>query len=708
MPIRRGRAEEPPGAAGEHGRPSADKHARPAAAVTELAPADDAPALSRSGDTLVLPVLGGPVPGGTVPGSPVPGGPLLGVTDDLSALPSAGEQDQDSCPPRPHTAVGGTVARLDDRLAAAGIDYMAYSALAGPLDHPGWDEPYQVRYRKIHRNKREWLATRIIALVLVILDIRFLYWLIFQSTYPHLSGWQWHTNADAAMTDGYLLLLAAMAVGSIVMQMFLLVNVLTVSRACLAARDPIPVEPDTRLRVAFLTTLVPDKEPLEMAERTLRAAKTIVYGGQLDLWLLDEGNSDAVREMCRRLGVRHFSRKDRGHLELDSGTFADKTKHGNHNRWLWEHAGDYDVVMFVDPDHVPLPIMAERLLGYFRDPEVAFVVSPQFYGNQENRITRWAESAQYLFHGVIQRAGNRRRCAMLVGTNVAVRTSAIKGGYVASITEDMATSFKIHATRSPTGRAWRSVYTPDLVAVGEGPSSWTDFFSQQTRWSAGTYDFLMRRAWREAFRLRPGAMLHYGLMLTYYPSVAIGWIMGITISACYLGFGVASLRTDAGWWLTYYVDVAAMQFVLYWFMRRHNVSPHEPAGSSGLSGMVLSAITAPIYARSLIKVVFRRRLQFDVTAKGASASPDRLWTFRYSLAWAILPVVILIIAVTHHRPYPMMIAWTGLILTVCLLPVGIWLFDRARTGRGTEMPPGRAGGQRASEPPEPALALAAQ
>jgi hypothetical protein len=56
----------------------------------------------------------------------------------------------------------------------------------------------------------------------------------------------------------------------------------------------------------------------------------------------------------------------------------------------------------------------------------------------------------------------------------------------------------------------------------------------------------------------------------------------------------------------------------------------------------------------------------------------------------------------------MMIAWTGLILTVCLLPVGIWLFDRARTGRGTEMPPGRAGGQRASEPPEPALALAAQ
>ena len=141
-----------------------------------------------------------------------------------------------------------------------------------------------------------------------------------------------------------------------------------------------------------------------------------------------------------------------------AGTFANKTKHGNHNRWLWEHAGDYDVVMFVDPDHVPLPIMAERLLGYFRDPEVAFVVTPQFYGNQEHRITRWAESAQYLFHSVIQRAGNRRRCPMLVGTNAAVRTSAIRHGYVDSITEDMATSLKIHATRNEGHR--------EHVAVG--------------------------------------------------------------------------------------------------------------------------------------------------------------------------------------------------------------------------------------------------
>ncbi len=610
---------------------------------------------------------------------------VVSETDDVLAddpAPGAPALQPGSIPPRQYMVVNGTSAPVDDGLAASGFDYEQFATLAGPItDHP-LNEPYTVRYRRINYGVREWLTIRLIVVALLALDFRFIYWLVFQSTYPNLSGWVWHGGLHAVPTDAYLVLLGGMAFGSIVMQLFLLANVVTVSRACLAARDPIPVAPDPRLRVAFITTIVPNKEPIAMAERTLQAAREIVYAGQLDVWLLDEGNSDDVKAMCERLGVHHFSRKGRGHLEFDSGTFAAKTKHGNHNRWLWEYAGDYDVVMFVDTDHVPLPVMAERLLGYFRDPGVAFVVGPQFYGNQEDRITRWAESAQYLFHSVIQRGGNRRRCPMLVGTNAAVRTSAIRHGYVASITEDMATSLRIHASKSPeTGKAWRSVYTPDLVAVGEGPSSWTEFFGQQTRWSAGTFDAILGQVWRVIFKLRPGAMLHYFLMLTYYPSVAIGWIVGMFISACYLGFGITSLHSSQSWWLTFYVDVAALQFLLYWFMRRHNVSPHESAGSSGLSGMLVSALTAPIYARSLLMVALRRELTFNVTAKGSSASPDRLWTFRYSLMWAVVPVIILAVAIMHRRPYFLMMIWTLVVLAVCLAPIAVWQFDSIRARR---------------------------
>jgi hypothetical protein len=135
------------------------------------------------------------------------------------------------------------------------------------------------------------VTTRAIAAVLAVIDVRFMYWLVIQSRHPRLTGWLWPWTLHAAAVDGYLLLLAGLALGSIAMQLFLLMNVLTISRACLAARDPVPVEPDPSLRVAFLTTLVPEKEPVEMAERTLRAATRIVYDGPFDVWLLDEGDS---------------------------------------------------------------------------------------------------------------------------------------------------------------------------------------------------------------------------------------------------------------------------------------------------------------------------------------------------------------------------------------------------------------------------------
>ena len=360
--------------------------------------------------------------------------------------------------PRRYMEAGGTLAPVDEGLAASAFDYERFTSLSGPLTRPAADEPYRVQYRGIHHSRRERVAIRLIAVVLAAVDVRFIYWLVIQSHRPHLGVWLWSWTVHAAATDAYILLLVGLALGSIVMQLFLLMNVLTVSRACLVARDPIPVEPDPTLRVAFLTTIVPGKEPIEMAERTLAAAREIVYDGTFDVWLLDEGDSGDVQAMCDRLGVHHFTRKGRGYLEFDTGIFASQTKHGNHNRWLWEHGGEYDVVMFADTDHVPLPIMAERLLGYFRDPEVAFVVGPQFYGNQGHRITRWAESAQYLFHSVIQRAGNRRGCAMLVGTNAAIGPARSgKGTSTRSPkTWPPACAFTPARTRRPAGPGGRS------------------------------------------------------------------------------------------------------------------------------------------------------------------------------------------------------------------------------------------------------------
>ena len=67
------------------------------------------------------------------------------------------------------------------------------------------------------------------------------------------------------------------------------------------------IAPPPGVRVAVVTTFVPEVESLQMLERTLRAMTQISYPH--DTWLLDEGDDAAAIELCQRLGVRHFSRR---------------------------------------------------------------------------------------------------------------------------------------------------------------------------------------------------------------------------------------------------------------------------------------------------------------------------------------------------------------------------------------------------------------
>jgi hypothetical protein len=77
--------------------------------------------------------------------------------------------------------------------------------------------------------------------------------------------------------------------------------------------------------------------------------------------------------------------------------------------------------------------------------------------------------------------------------------------------------------------------------------------------------------------------------------------------------------------------------------------------------------------------------------------------------WAVVPLVLVAIAILRHRPYPMMITWTAVILLVCLAPVAIWLFDRARATRAARAAaPRRAGYRRPAESAELAAASCAR
>ena len=324
---------------------------------------------------------------------------------------------------------------------------------------------------------------------------------------------------------------------------FAFLNVATLCRATLLARDPVPVRPEPGQRVAFLTTIVPEAESLELVRPTLEAALRIRHDGELDVWLLDEGDDPDVRRMCRaRRQPLQPARVER--WNRPKGPHRARTKHGNYNAWLDAHGERYDFMLGVDPDHVPLPNFAERLLGYFRSGR-GFVVGPQVYGNYEGFVVRSAESQQFLFHSLLQRAGNGSRTPMLVGTNNALRVSALRqiGGFQDSITEDMATSVIFHTTRNPeTKRCDLGLHARRRLrgrgaGVVHGLLQPAGPLVARDRRGAGAPLLAM------AHRLGPRAMVHYLLLTAYYPTAAIAWILGAVNAILY--FALAAVVAGA-------------------------------------------------------------------------------------------------------------------------------------------------------------------
>ncbi|BCJ46990.1 glycosyl transferase [Actinoplanes ianthinogenes] len=543
-----------------------------------------------------------------------------------------------------------------------------FSRLAGPLTVPPADRPYRVEFRNQRKVDGRWRHAKalLIAVLNVCFEIFFFTWLLRPD---HIGPTYAGPAAELARTAN-LVVIASIAV----VEMLRLVNVISLSLASIAARDPIPVIPDPGVRVAFLTTIVPSKEPIAVVAETLRAATRIRHDGVFDIWLLDEGDDPAVKAVCAELGVRHFTRRGIERYNQPTGAFRAKTKHGNYNAWIDAHGDGYDVLLSVDPDHVPLANFAERILGYFRDPDVAYAVGPQCYKNSEQFVTRAAESQQFPFHSVIQRAANLYGTPMLVGTNNAIRIEALRsiGGLSDSITEDMATGLALHTSRNPeTGRRWKSVYTPDVLSAGEGPTSWSDYFSQQRRWSRGTFEILSGTYWRRFGKLSPAAMMHYTLITTFYPSMAIGWLLGILNAILFLGLGVTGMTIAPQTWLALYTDATAFSLWLYIHNRRYNVSPYEPPDSWGLTGMLMSIIAAPLYAGQLCSTITRRPARFVVTPKGDSSSQDGIRTFRNHLGWCAVLLIAIAVSVARHYAGGAALLWPCTSLLVCVLPIAL-------------------------------------
>jgi hypothetical protein len=162
----------------------------------------------------------------------------------------------------------GSLRRLRQSLPR--YDYEHYSRLAGPLTQPDPDRPYRVRYRSLLSQEPHRVRVALMLCAAPLLSLVLLGWLLQPD----------HWTERRYPQYGFLPALDIVMLVSIgLIEFFRCVNVLSNAHATLVARDPVPVVPEAGTRVAFLTTYVPGKEPLEMVTKTLQAAVRLRHRG---------------------------------------------------------------------------------------------------------------------------------------------------------------------------------------------------------------------------------------------------------------------------------------------------------------------------------------------------------------------------------------------------------------------------------------------
>ncbi|HET7723790.1 MAG TPA: cellulose synthase catalytic subunit [Propionibacteriaceae bacterium] len=337
-------------------------------------------------------------------------------------------------------------------------------------------------------------------------------------------------------------------------------------------------------------------EPIDVIRRTAEAALAI--RGRHATWILDDGRSDEVQALAGELGCRYVRRL------TNNGAKA-----GNINNALTMAKGDFFVIL--DADFVPLPGFIEQTLPFFETATVAFVQTPQTYGNLHNVIARGAGYMQSMFYRFVQPGRNAFNAAFCVGTNVMFRRAAIDdigGMYTDSKSEDVWTSLTLH------GQGWRSIFLPETLAVGDAPDTIEAYAKQQLRWATGGFEILFTSNPLVTRRkLTLDQRLMYFVTATHYlTGIAPGLLLLVPVLEIFFDLRPVSLNVGMGEWLLAYAGFYGLQVILAFFT----------LGSFRIEVLMLAASSFPIYMKAFMNVIIGRDTAWSVTgASKKAASP---------------------------------------------------------------------------------------
>jgi cellulose synthase (UDP-forming) len=400
----------------------------------------------------------------------------------------------------------------------------------------------------------------------------------------------------------------------------------------------------------FITTY---GESIDAIRKTVTAAAAI--RGEHITWILDDGKSDEVRTLAEELGARYVRR-------LSSGG----AKAGNVNHALSLAGGDYFAIF--DADFVPRPEFLEETVPFFSDEHVAFVQTPQKYGNLHNVISRGAGYMQSVFYRFIQPGRNRFNAAFCVGTNVIFRRAAIDevgGMYTDSKSEDVWTSLMLHEA------GWRTIYIPTVLAVGDAPDTVEAYTKQQLRWATGGFEILLtHNPLSRKRRLSLDQRLQYLVTASFYlTGICPLLLLLVPPMEIYFDLRPMNLSTTVLTWALYYGGFYVMQIVLAFYTM----------GSFRWETLMLATASFPIYVAALWNVIAGKEQRWSATGDKSKASSP----FNFMIPQVLFFVFLLltsVVAIARDLDNGVLTLATGWNVTNTII-LGSFVFAASREAR---------------------------
>lgn len=470
---------------------------------------------------------------------------------------------------------------------------------------------------KLSPQPRPWSRTLVVGL-LAVLTVRYLLW-------RSLSTLNLSTPLNGIFSIG-LFLLELLMLGIGVLQLGLM----------LGERDR-RAEADTYSQAVVegrytptVDILIPTyDEPDFILRRTIMGCQALDYPHKR-IYVLDDTRRPEIHRLADELGCHYVTRPDNRHA-----------KAGNLNHALLQTNGELVVVF--DADFVPTRNFLSRTVGFFQNPNVGLVQTPQSFYNVdpiacnmglENVLTPDEE----VFYRHIQPIRDGAGSVTCAGTSFVVRRKALQevGGFVTeSLSEDYFTGIRISA------RNYELVYLNEKLSAGLAAENMATYLQQRLRWARGTLQgfFITSNPLTIPGLNLIQRLAHLEGLLSWFTSISR---VGFLLIPLVYPLGIRPFETTIDELLYFFLPSYLLQITVFsWLNHRSR--------SALLSDIYTLVVCIPL-AITVIRIMLNPfSTGFRVTPKGTKR--DR-FTYNWNLAFPLvllmgITILSLIFNLTH-------------------------------------------------------------